>query len=128
MRYLALLLILLMATAAVAQTDPPRAPVRFAWTQPRTTTAGTVMADGWMKEYLIFIAAHGDTVYYGRAQAPTALADSCIAYVSLEIGVPSAVQVQGVNRWDTVGLKSPWSDTHIVIPEPPVAPGKPTSR
>lgn len=125
-RFLLILLLLLLALPAAAQ-DPPRALVRFAWTQPQVTTTGSPMADGWMKEYRIFLATEQDTTYYGRVDAPTVLADSCIAYVSLEIGVPSAIQVQGVNRWDTPGLKSVWSDTNIVIPDPPAEPGKPGS-
>jgi len=127
MKKLIKILSLVLAVPALAQ-DPPRATVRFAWTQPQVTQTGQPQADGWMKEYLIFVAAHGDTTYYGRVAAPVALADSCVAYVSLEIGVPSAVQVQGVNRWDVPGLKSVWSDTHIVIPDPPAAPGKPQSQ
>ena len=123
-----ILLLCLQATGAWAQ-GAPRAAVRFAWTQPQTTTAGQPMADGWMKEYRIFVATDEDTTYFGRVEAPAALADSCVAFVSLEIGVPSTVQVEGVNRWDVVGpQRSPWSDTVIVIPDPPVAPGTPQAR
>lgn len=123
-----LLLCFLLGTGALAQ-EAPRASVRFAWTQPQVTTTGQPMADGWMKEYRIFVATDEDTTYFGRVDAPAALADSCVAYVSLEIGVPSAVQVEGVNRWDVVGpQRSPWSDTIIVIPDPPAAPGTPQAR
>jgi hypothetical protein len=122
------LILLVLATAANAQ-EAPRALVKFVWAQPTLTTTGQPMADGWMKEYRIFVATEVDTVYYGVVVAPVVLADSCEAYVSLEIGMPSAVQVQGVNRWDTVGPDlSPWSDVTIVIPDPPMAPGKPGSR
>jgi hypothetical protein len=123
-------LLILMAVMPVAAQEAPRASVRFAWSQPLVTTTGSPQADGWMKEYRIYVATdQHPAVYYGKVAAPTVLADSCVAYVSLEIGVPSTVQVEGVNRWDVVGpVRSSWSDTVIVIPDPPASPGTPQAR
>lgn len=124
MKTLLILMILLSAGMAQAQ---ERATVKFRWTQPDTTSGGTVMADGQMKGYNIYLAAHGDTLFYGIAPAPTALADSAWAYINMEIGVPSAIQVEPVDKWDQVGRRSPWSDVHVIIPEPPAAAGKPNA-
>lgn len=122
MRFMMILMILVLATAAGAQ-DTAR--VTFAWTQPDTTHTGNPMADGWMKEYRVFVATATDTVMQTIAPAPVALADTAFSFVTLEIGEPSAVRVQAVDKWDQAGLFSDWSDVTIVIPDPPGAAGRP---
>lgn len=120
-----ILLILLLALPALAQGD--RATIRFAWTQPAFTQGGQPTQNGWLKEYDIFLAAGGDTVFYGVAPAPVAVADSAQAYVNLVIGEPSAIRVRARDKWDQVGPFSEWSDVTVVIPEPPIAPGRPAA-
>lgn len=122
-----LVLVALLAGIAQAQ-DLPRTLHRFAWTQP-DSTCGPVpkpMADGWVAEYRIFLATPTDTTYYGRVDAPEALADTVFAYVSLQVGLPQSIRVLAVDKWGQEGcVPSEWSNSYIPIPDPPGQPSKP---
>jgi opacity protein-like surface antigen len=123
-RFLMLLVLAILLTGTASAQETVR--LKFRWTQPDSTMSGLAMQDGWMQKYNIFLAADGDTNFVGSAPAPFAIADSAWAFVNVPVGVPTAIQVEGVDKWDQVGpIRSEWSELYIAIPEPPRQPGKP---
>ena len=121
--FLTLALLLLAVCPTQAQDT---ATVEFAWTQPDTTTAGTVMQDGWITAYNLYLKVGNDEArLYGVSVAPVALADSARTMITVQLGVPVALQVEAVDKWGNISMRSEFSDVTIVIPKPPGKPGKP---